>query len=150
MTLKIFVSLCLVIVFFSGCGHPDGYDTAQIQKASLQISKEQTRSQVIHFDYDIYNKRLIRKFETISDLNPNKLEIAIQNFLAKTNFRGNYSRLKFDYSDFDADLITFYFKGHYDFERIDDEEIFKKALELTITNYTENVNINLVFNDNKF
>ena len=149
MTLKTFVSLCLFIILYSGCGQPEGYDLNKIQKASMQGSEPEI-SNVIHFDYDNIGKRLVRKFENTNEINPNKLEIAIYNFIKKTNFRGNYRDLKFEYTDFKSDSITFYFQGNFEFDRIDDEEIFKKALELTITNYTSNENINLVFNDNKF
>ncbi len=150
MTLKSLVSVCALFMVFCSCNGPEGYEEAKIQKASLQIYEAQKETRVTHFDYDKIGKRLVRKFETVNKANPDILEIAIQNFLAKTNFRGHYKQLKFDYSDNHSDSITFYFKGNYDFERIDDEEIFKKALELTIANYIDNTNINLVFNDNKF
>ena len=130
-----------------GCGQPESYDGTKIQKASLQILEEQAQSQVMHFDYDINSKRLIKQYETVNQLDPNKLEIAINNFLAKTNFRGQYHQLKFDYSEANTESINFYFNGNYDFERKADEEIFKKALELTIANYTDYLNINLFFNE---
>ncbi len=150
MTLRILVSLCLFNVCFFGCNHPKGYESKDIHTASIIGSQESKSTQIVHFDYDRNGKRLVRKFETVNDSNPNKLEIAIINFIQKTNFRGNYQQLNYDYSDDKSDVITFYFTGNYDFERIDDEEIFKKALELTITNYTKNENIKFVFNDNKF
>lgn len=150
MTLKFIFPGALILIFLCGCGHPENYDTSKVQKASLQLADESTNSKVIHFDYDKNEKRLVRKFEPVTEKDSDKLKIAIKNFLAKTNFRGNYQHLRFDYADFKSDSITFYFKGNFDFDRIDDEEIFKKALELTITNYTNNLNIDLVFNDNKF
>lgn len=130
-----------------GCGQPESYDVTKIQKASLQILEEHAEAQVMHFDFDTNSKRLVKKYETVNQLNLNKMEIAINNFLAKTNFRGKYHQLKFDYSESNAESITFYFNGNYDFERIADEEIFKKALELTIANYTDYLNINLFFNE---
>ncbi len=150
MTLNSFVSACVLSILFCSCSEPENYDQANIQKASIQIYEVQKEVKVVHYDYDKSGKRLVRKFEIVNESNPDILKIAIQNFLAKTNFRGHYKQLNFEHSVYQSDLITFYFKGNYDFKRNADEEIFKKALELTIANYIDNTNINLVFNDNKF
>lgn len=150
MNLKLLFFFGIFLMTFCSCGHPEDFDSDKIQKASIQVSKKVEQSEVSYYDFDKQGKRLTRKFIKVNGANPNKLEIAIRNFLTMTNFQGNYHHLNFNYTEFNADSATFYFKGKYDFERKADKEIFEKALELTISNYTDNTKINLVLNDNKF
>lgn len=150
MNLKFAVFSLLVMNFFCGCGHSEAYDSAQINKASILNIETSKKTKVIYFDYDRRTKRLIKKLETINATNPNKLEIAVSNFLSKTNFRGDYHQLVFDFEEKTATGITLHFSGKYDFDKKEDQVIFNKALELTIANYTDMTNINLVFNHNKF
>lgn len=139
----------LIGLLLIGCGHPSHYETSSVNLATFSKTAQKVETHISYYDFERSSNNLIMKVSTTTAPNPDKLKLAITQFIKTTNFFGRYKSLNFQQHVYKFDKTEFYFEGKYEFKRKEDLQIFKKALKLTIAKYINNTNIDLIINGQK-